>query len=719
MERQADPEIREIVADEPRQRRTRRSESTDPSDPPVRPEAPKEGPTGLEVAGLVGATTVTVVGLASLVLAWIGAHDGLTALIIGLVAGFALTAVLVVRRRDWRFASWSWTDAGILALVLAVGAFLFFPGFPYAAKNRDPGVYVNHAVAIADQGSATLDDPIADTGAELTFEEDEAKIVTDAGDVAWRKLPYRAFPTDADDLDHLLPDFFHLWPASLATAKDVAGRGGLFNLAPAMALAALGLFWLATRRAFGTIAATVTGGLLAVNELQVWQAKFPTAEAMSQFFYAAGLLALVVAFRTRWRLAAFLGGAFVGMGFVARPEGILVVGIAAVVVAFVWAFRPLQADPPRVGLRDPWTIFVLGLLPTLLIGTYQAYGTGSRYVELQEGLPNFPGALAGALALVLVAVVVRVLLAKVPAVWTWFDELDPDKIARIGTWLVWFGFSAFLVFALARPQLMGENLRIDKDGNSTRGYDELNLSRLMIFITPLALVAAVGGLWLAFRERWDAAKWVLVLPGVLVAPVLIWEPHIAPDLMWWTRRYVPMVVPTFLILVGACAAWLWDRREERQTLVRVGTVALVLVMGAYTLRQTTDIWRHREFDGSMQVIDQLDDALPDDAVVVWQGGSRQNTNFAITPFTWLGLPAIAGPPAATEETLRAIQEALDDRPLYFVADGDEAPEGAADALEPVTQITEQLSEFEHSFTERPRRARHDRVNVTVWRLTPP
>jgi hypothetical protein len=83
----------------------------------------------------------------------------------------------------------------------------------------------------------------------------------------------------------------------------------------------------------------------------------------------------------------------------------------------------------------------------------------------------------------------------------------------------------------------------------------------------------------------------------------------------------------------------------------------------------------------------------------------------------MGLPAIAGPPAATEEGLRSLQEALGDRPLYFVADGDEAPPGLEGALEPAGHIEEQLAEFEHSFTARPRRARHDRVNVTVWELT--
>ena len=674
-----------------------------------------EGPTPLEVVGLLGAATLAAVALASLLLAWAGAHDGVTAVVIGVVVGIALTAVTLRRRRGWSFGPWRWFDAAVLAAIVVVGAVLFFPGAPYAAKNRDPGVYVNHAVAIANQGSATLHDPVADTGAELTYEDGEARIVTGEGDVAWRKLPYRAFPTDPDQLDELLPDFFHLWPATLATAKDLAGNRGLFNLTPAFALAALALFFLAVRRALGTVAATVAAGLLAVNELQVWQAKYPTAEAMSQFLYAAALLAVVVAFRTRWRLAALLGGAFVGLGFVARPEGIIVVGLAALALAFVWATRPLQEEPPRVGLRDPWTVFALGLLPTVAIGAYQAYGTDSRYVELQEGLPSAGLALAAVVALVLLAVAARLLL-KVESIWAWFEEIDPAKVWRILTYLLAFVFTAFVFVAFFRPQLMGQNFRVDKAGQRSRGYDELNLRRLTIFLTPLALIGAVSALWLAARERWDAARWALVLPGVLVAPILIWEPHIAPDLMWWTRRYVPMIVPTFLILLGACAAWLWDRKGDRQVLVRGATAVVVLLMFGYTLRQTSDVWRHREFAGSVEIIDQLDDVLPDDAVVVWQGGGEQSASFAATPFTWLDLPAIAGPPSPSSSDLHALQEALDGRPLYLVNDDGQEFPSLEEEVEPVAQITGDLIEFEHSFTERPRRARPVPVDLHVYRL---
>ncbi len=549
---------------------------------------------------------------------------------------------------------------------------------------------------------------MADTGAEIVVEGGEARIVTSEGDVAWRKLPYRSFPTDPDNPEEILPDFFHLWPATLATAHDLAGRAGLFNLTPALALAAVALVWLATRRAFGVVAATVAGGLLAVNELQVWQAKFPTAESLSEVLYAGALLAVVLALATRWRVAAGLGGVLVGLGFVARPEGILVVALAATALAVLWALRGLRWGEPAV-------VFGLAVVPPLMLGAYQAYGRDSRYAELQEGLPSFAGLSAGFVLLVLGAVVLRLLVTRVPAVASRVRAVEPERAARLAGWALTGAFAAFLVLAWLRPQLLGETFRVNKEGVRSRGYDEINLHRLAIFVTPLALVAAVGALVVGVRERWSAARWALVVPGVLIAPVLIWEPHIAPDLMWWGRRFVPIVLPTLLVLVGAAAAWLW----QRKALGRVVTVVLVLGMAGYTLRQSSDLWGHEEFGGSVEVVDQLDELVPEDGVVVWQGGTTHSANFAITPFTWLGLPGISGPPAPTAEGLLALQEALDGRPLYLVTEGEEPGPRLAGALEPVGRITGELSEFEHGFESRPRRARPIPVDLTVWRLNGP
>ncbi len=648
------------------------------------------------------------VALVSLLTAWAGIHDGALALALGLVLT-AVATLVVARRPTVRPGAWSWPPAIALALILVLAASQFLPGFPLAAKNRDPGVYVNHAVAIADQGDTRLTDPVAETGAELVVEDGRASIVTADGQVAWRKLPYRSFPTDADDAAHILPDFFHLWPATLATAYDLAGTTGLFNLTPLFALLAVGLLFLAVRRAFGLVAASVAAGLLSVNEMVVWQAKFPTAESLSLFLYAGALLAVVLALTTRARVvAAAIAGGLVGLGFVARPDGIFVVGLAAVALAALWAFDRMDGRG--------WA-FAAGLAPTLLIGTYQAYGQGSRYARLQDGLPSFREAVVGAILLVVLAAAVRWQHRRMP--------VDRTRAAERRRWvaLAFLGlvalFALFLVVAFFRDELLGANYRIDKRGDRTRGYDELNLKRLILFLTPVSFLAAIGVLVVGVRDRWSAARWVLVLPGLIVAPVLIWEPRIAPDLMWWTRRYVPMVVPTFLILLGAAAAWFWDRRGDRQRLWRVLTVGLVVLVGGYMLRQSSDLWGHEEFGGSHAVIEALAEVGDDDAVFVWQGQSPMAPNFAVSPFTWTGRPALSGSPNPTAQELLAVQDALGGRPLYLVADGAEPPPGAADVLVEERRIVGELDEFEHGLANRPRRSRPVPVDLTVWRLEPP
>lgn len=678
---------------------------------------PLEAPTPLELGGLVVVTFAAAVAVLSLVLATVGAHEGWVALAGGTVVTVIAVAV-AARRRSWSPAPWSWPAALALGAIVLLAAVQFFPGFPLAAKNRDPGVYVNHAVAIARQGDTTLTDPVAETGAELVVTDDIARIVTDAGEVAWRKLPYRSFPTDPDDPDHILPDFFHLWPATLATAYDLGGTAGLFNLTPLFAIGGVGLFFLATRRAFGLFTATASAGLLAVNELMVWQAKFPTAESLSVFFYAGALLAVALALSTRWRVAAALGGALIGVGFVARPEGIVVVALAAIVLAGLWVLERLDGRA--------WA-FAAGLAPLLLLGTYQAYGRGSRYARLQQGLPSFKEAVAGAVLLVVLAVVARLLRRRVlaaepggtglfAALGRRWAALDRERALRLVGYALVALFVLFLLVALFREDLLGQNYRIDKRGERSRGYDELNLMRLALFITPMALIAAVAALVVGVRARWSAARWVLVLPGLVIAPVLIWEPRIAPDLMWWGRRYVPMVVPTLLLLTAVCLAWLWERRGRAQVL-RVGVALVLVAMGVWMLRQSSDLWGHEEFGGSLGVIEQLE-AVADgeDAVFVWEGGSTMGPNFAITPFTWLGLPGLSGPEDPSATTLLALQEALGDRTLYLVADGAEPPPRAAGVLEEERRIVTELSEFEHGLANRPRRARPLPVDLTVWRL---
>src|SRR5437764_470829 len=81
----------------------------------------------------------------------------------------------------------------------------------------------------------------------------------------------------------LIPQFYHLWPALMATSYDVGGNGWLLNMTPFVALLSILAFVLLLRRAVpgrASIPAAVLGGLLlSTSMLEVWHAKYPTTES--------------------------------------------------------------------------------------------------------------------------------------------------------------------------------------------------------------------------------------------------------------------------------------------------------------------------------------------------------------------------------------------------------------------------------------------------------
>ncbi len=683
-----------------------------------------EPPTWLEILALAGLVAVSVTSVASLLLAWVGLHNGWVALLIGVVATLA-TIVLVARRsRDLRPVIPAWPQVAVLGVLIVVAGAQFFPGFPMAVKNRDPGVYINHAVAIAREGSDSIPDPVFDTGAEIHVVDGDPQLVTSAGDIQWRRRTYRGFATDPNDDTALLPSFFHLWPTTLATAFDIGGRRGMFNLTPMLGLGAVVLVFLATRRAFGLVAATVTGGLLAVNMLEVWQAKFPTAEALTQFLYAGALLAVAMALATRWRVAAGIAGGLVGLGFVARPEGLYIVFLALFVLALLWG---LEAWDGRA------SAFLIGLAPPAVIGAYQAYVRATNYVANQEGLPSKWLSLLGVVLLVLGAVVLRWLRHHPFGLVRRVKAIDPQRAWQVAAWVLAAGYLVFLVVAWFRPQIFGNSYRVDKDGVRSRGYDEQNLRRLGWFLTIPGLVLAWLGLALGAWKKWSVVAWAIVLPGLLVAPVLIWEPRIAPNLMWWGRRYVPMVLVTLLILIGAVASFVWHwgaglsgpatesqraGRLRNPRVVRGAVAAVVLLLGGLMLRQSNDLWQHREFGGSTGVVDQLESLTNgQDVAFVWQAQADQTDNFGLAALTWLGLPSLIGPPQPTAEVLEAIQDALG-RPILVVTQGEDPPPGAADVLVLQDRIETSLTKWQQLNDARPTASESIPVDLSVWRLAP-
>jgi hypothetical protein len=272
-------------------------------------------------------------------------------------AGLAMLAGVGLATVAWRFGGRpplvvDRTELAVLAGVALVASVLFFPGFAYGA-GKDPGAYVSHAIAIARVGSSNYTDPVLDRSRVPTVEvmrEDDAS-----------RFP--AIWIENRDTQRIVLQFYHLWPALLASAFAAGGYTGLANLTPLCGVLAVLLVTLAARRAFGLLAGALAGLLLATNMLQVWQAKYPSNETFTQLIVSGALLGIVVALQTGWRPAAGLAGLLLGVSYLTRPDSLLLillaVGVGCVLIA-----------TGRFDARAGW--FAVGLLVALPYGFYQA-----------------------------------------------------------------------------------------------------------------------------------------------------------------------------------------------------------------------------------------------------------------------------------------------------------------------------------------------------------
>jgi hypothetical protein len=124
-----------------------------------------------------------------------------------------------------------------------------------------------------------------------------------------------------------------------------------------------------------------------------------------------------------------------------------------------------------------------------------------------------------------------------------------------------------------------------------------------------------------------------LLPFVLLVAVVaagyIWKPSIVPVQYWAMRRYLPVVLPGFVVLACFLAAELWRVRVRSSVLAALGRVAtqglacvlagVVLVTPFWLLHGTTRLVR--SYTPVDYAVGQLCNALqPNDVVLIVGGG---------------------------------------------------------------------------------------------------
>jgi hypothetical protein len=667
--------------------------------------------TGTDLLAGGAVLVVALLAWASLVLAHLGLHSlaGAVGLGLAMLAVVVVLAVLGGRRHRVRVAL---DPAGlVVALVCAaIAAALTFPGFSYGVTDKDPGGYVVHAVEIAHGGDYSFTDPL------LAARQSDGRPL----DVQLTS-PGARFPgvwvKDAA-AGTIVPQFYHLWPALLATAYDAGGYDGIRFAVPLMGVLAVLLLVALLRRVgdavggrtVGLVAAGAGGLLLATNMLQVWQARYPTTEVFAQALYLGALLGIVVALQTGWRPAAGLAGLFVGIGWLNRADALLLVLLAIGFGAALLAAR-------RWDGRATW--FAAGLAVVVPHAILQAYSLARLYT-LGNDVPSLSTVVTLTAVLFAVALVCRFPLRRPVG---WLLGLLEQRRAQVAVGLVVVtGAAGLMALGFLRPRLFGADYFL-YNGVRIRSLDEQILSRLAWFFTLPGFALMLLGLAVVALRRWSGAVWAVVVPTLLLFSVYAYTAKNSTRLLWWTRRYVPTVLPGILLLVALALAVAFVWRFRGRAVLRVPSVLALAALVAVFLSQSWPLRGHDEWKGSFEITQRISD-LSGDArgVYLWEPQPCCNgtTQLFATP-VWLAHDELSAllPQAVERRAPLVAQYAAHFRgePLFIVAGRNGLPEGVDPAsVTPVAHLTGSLPMWDESDTERPSGAHRVPVDVRVWRV---
>ncbi len=497
----------------------------------------------------------------------------------------ACALVWILARR--KFSAWSLRGAkpdGFFFAILALAIFLFAHPAEYILGNSDAGTYINTGASIAQTGGIAIHD------AQV------AQLDPDASKTFYWQLtnPYMLYTQVrlpgffiADQTRGVvLPQFLHLYPAWLALWDALLGVPlGLFATPLIALLGSIALYFLA-REVFGQQVARLAFFLLVVMVPQFWFARYPVAEAFTQFLVLTGMFALTKLMRQDLKgssmgasqnlagLGLVAGVAF-GQLFLVRSDSILfLVPLGLYFVATIF-WRKWQ--------REHWMLFgAFGIVFAQAVAHMLVFAPNYLYYQYTHALKlnsidkifrfDFPDAQAvlargeywifvlGALLLGLAALFVADrLFQNARARWGHaFGArfMCSEKILRAGL----AGLLVILIAAFYLVLPRAETLYAYV-GGLTPTRSEANLLKLGWYLSPIGIALATLGAALVVLRDLNARNLVFFGTAALFAVFYLDELYSNPHYIYTTRHYIPLVLPLFVLCAARALMWLWGRGE--------------------------------------------------------------------------------------------------------------------------------------------------------------
>ena len=232
----------------------------------------------------------------------------------------------LIGRRQLRFSTTAPRPSRytLIPLVLVgCAAFIFahVPPAEHIIGGRDPGVYMNEGIQIAQRGTLVIEDAVV------------ASVPSEFRDLFFPNLADRSylarfmafFVIDADK-GLVVGQFPHLFPLWIAVSYGINGLSGARQAVVVLAILGVVAVYFCGAWVLGRFAAAVGVLLLMLNVAEVWFSRYPNAEILVQVLVFSGILAFSRSTVDGDRFFAPVAACLLALSAFAHFSAVLVVG---------------------------------------------------------------------------------------------------------------------------------------------------------------------------------------------------------------------------------------------------------------------------------------------------------------------------------------------------------------------------------------------------------
>jgi len=587
----------------------------------------------------------------------------------------------------------------VLAGILALAAALFFHPHEYLFGGADAGVYVSQGANIATTGSLRIEDKelgeLDPLLAPLLLREQPPSSTA-------RYLRFPGFYIIDLERGLISPQFLPLHPLWIALFHRLFGLNGSLYATPCWGLLGVLSVYFATRRLFDARVAGLAAFLLTITAAQIWFARYPTSEALSQFLVFSAIYAFAawVDGQRPQRLFALAAGLSLGAVLLTRIDAPLLLIPPLIFFLYLSLSRRLRA-------AHAWFFLPLLFMVSHSLLHWRAFSwpyVKDTYSQVLEGLGLTSTRLLWGLSLALMGYFL--LLARADRISRLGDALWSRRRGILGALIIMVCLLALYGY-FVRPALGHvESFYYWYVDAWIPNYDHQNLVRLGWYLSPLGIwLAAVGASAVLWRDLSPKNLYFLAIAS-LFSTLYLYRTLANPHHIYVMRRYVPVVIPSFLILAAYALLWARDSAPlggwERYLSLALSVVLILLL-----LRVDWYIIGHVEYQGAASQLQVLANLLPEEAMVlVPQSQAVGVSDLVGTPLQYIFQREIFGFRGAKRD-IPALEKLARDwqrkgKELFLIK-GDDAPAPFSDefVLIPREGLWIDVPALEHSYEHIP------------------